>query len=75
MSEIIHALEKFRFVYGKTKQMYWHVEKVESVILPSMLNTAGWKTGILGFLKMSRLYNLCLSHIRKKLGKKRKTTL
>lgn len=44
---MLHALEKFCFVYGKTKQMYCHVEKIESVIHPSLLNTAGRKTSLL----------------------------
>jgi len=34
-------------VYGKTKQIYQHVEKIESVIYPSLLSRAGWKTNIL----------------------------
>lgn len=52
---MIRTLEKFCFVYGKTKQMYWHVEKVESVILPPVLNTAGWKAGIFEKVKILQL--------------------
>lgn len=52
---MIRTLEKFCFVYGKPKQMYWHVEKVESVILPPASNTAGWKTGIFENVKILQL--------------------
>lgn len=44
---MLHTLENFYFVYGKPKQMYWHVEKIESVIHSSLLNRAGSKPNIL----------------------------
>lgn len=54
-----HTQEKFPFVYRKTKQMYWIVEKVESVLLQCYTQLAG-KNRYSGFLGNGKALQLVL---------------